>query len=99
MLIPRLFRICLPSLRSRFSAFLAADPPKLQASGWFMPRYGLDYFLETVFGHTGSVRPGTIAGPYQMGSLGALHSGKTETTILGGSRWQPCGSRRGGRTW
>ena len=32
-----------------------------------MPRYGLDYFLETVFGHTGSVRPGTIAGPFQMG--------------------------------
>ena len=41
----------------------------------------LDYFLETVFGHTGSVRPGTIAGPFRMSSLGALYWGKTETNI------------------
>ena len=41
----------------------------------------LDYFLETVFGHTGSVGPGTIAGAFRMGSLGALYWGKTETNI------------------
>ena len=41
----------------------------------------LDGFLEAVFGHTGSVRPGMIAGPFRMGSVRALYFGKTETAV------------------
>lgn len=41
----------------------------------------LDGFLEAVFGHTGSIGPGTIAGPFRMGSLRALYFGKTETVV------------------
>ena len=41
----------------------------------------LDRFLEALFEHTGSMRAGTIAGPFRMGSLGALHFGKTETVL------------------
>ena len=43
--------------------------------------HDLDGFLETVFGHTGSVGPGTIAGPFRIDGLGALYFGKTETAI------------------
>ncbi len=41
----------------------------------------LEAFLVTVFGHTGSIGPGTIAGPFRMGGIGALYFGKTETVI------------------
>ena len=41
----------------------------------------LDGFLGAVFGHTGSVGPGAIAGPFRMGGLGALYFGKTETAV------------------
>ena len=41
----------------------------------------LDAFLETVFGHTGSIGPGTTAGPFRISGLGALYFGKTETVI------------------
>ena len=41
----------------------------------------LDGFLEIVFGHTGSVGPGTIAGPFRIDGLGALYFGKTKTVI------------------
>ena len=41
----------------------------------------LDGFLKTVFGHTRSIGLGTIAGPFRIGSLGALYFGKTETVI------------------
>ncbi len=41
----------------------------------------LDGFLKTVFGHTRSIRPGTIAGPFRIGGLEALYFGKTETVI------------------
>ena len=51
------------------------------------PRYrarnslDLDSFLGGVFGHASSVQPGTIAGPFRMGSLRALYFGKTETVV------------------
>ena len=41
----------------------------------------LGRFLESAFGHTGSVGPGTIAGPFRIDGLGALYFGKTETVI------------------
>ncbi len=41
----------------------------------------LDGFLEIVFGHTGSVGPGTIAGPFRIDGRGALYFGKTETVV------------------
>lgn len=41
----------------------------------------LDAFLKAVFSHTGSIRPGTIAGLFRMGSLRTLYFGKTETVL------------------
>ena len=41
----------------------------------------LSGFLETVFGHPGSIGPGMIAGPFRIDGLGALYFGKTETVI------------------
>ena len=41
----------------------------------------LDGFLEIVFGHTGSIGPGTMAGSFRIDGLGALYLGKTETVI------------------
>ena len=41
----------------------------------------LDGFLEAVFGHTGFIRPGTIAGPFQIDGLRTLYFGKTETAV------------------
>ena len=38
-------------------------------------------FLEAIFGHTSSIGPGTIAGPFEIDGLGALYFGKTETVI------------------
>ena len=54
-------------------------------SGLAKPEYrarnarDLDGFLEAVFGHTGAVRPGMIAGPFRMDGVRALYFGKTET--------------------
>ena len=41
----------------------------------------LEHFLRTVFGHGGAVGHGAIAGPFQIGSVGRLYFGKTETVI------------------
>lgn len=43
----------------------------------------LDRFLEAAFGHPDPLRPGTVAGPFRMGGLRALHFGKTETAVQG----------------
>ena len=41
----------------------------------------LERFLRTVFGHTGSVRHRTIAGPFRIESVGRLYFGKTKAVI------------------
>ena len=43
--------------------------------------HDLEGFLRTVFGHTGPVRNGTIAGPFRIESVGRLYFGKTKTVI------------------
>ena len=41
----------------------------------------LDGFLEAAFCHSYPLRPGTVAGPFQIGRLRALHFGKTESVV------------------